>query len=404
MNLVTFISLLLFGFLFVATLVAYVRRRDPLGRDVMLIFASVAAMFGTIGIGALGQRLPDPVYGAAIALLLAQPLFALRLAHQIHAVPRAVRIVALVAFVISAVPMLVLPLRSIGLLLVPAGVVFAASHLVAAYYLAREAARRVGAARVRLGSAAAAGTAMALSIGLVIFGSQAPVAPEVGRILALGSATLYVLAFMPPAWVRKVWSAVAIHEFMQALIGTDAEDSVTSIWTRATELGRRTSGSVAAIVVTGQPPRVLARDFEPGTETEVRELDVVPGAANESRPLTKADGALGAAADGLGAPYVSIIPFAGVHDEPGALILFRSRPSLFAADDARIIGPLVDGAAVFAQRSEALEQQGALTDRLAVTVQALEHASQAKSDFLEHEPRAAHPAERDHRLHGSHDR
>jgi len=381
-NLVTFISLLLFGLLFVATLVAYIRRRDPLSRDVMLIFASVAALFGTLGIGAVGLRFADPVYAAAIALLLAQPLFALRLAHQIHSVPRAVRIVALVAFAVSAVPMLVLPLQSIGLLLVPAGAVFAASHMTAAYYLAREAARRVGAARVRLGSAAAAGAAMALSMGLVIFASQAPIFPEVGRILALGSAALYVLAFMPPAWVRKVWSAVATHEFMQALIGTEAQDSVTSIWTRAAELGRRTSGAVAAVVVTGQPPRVLAHDFEPGTETEVRELDAIPAAVNGNRRLTSADGALGAVADGLGAPYVSIIPFAGVHDEPGALILFRSRPSLFAADDARIIGSLVDGAAVFAQRSEALEQQGALTDRLAVTVQALEHASQAKSDFL----------------------
>jgi len=64
-NLVTFIRLLLFGVLFVATLVAYVRRRDPLSRDVMLIFVSVAALFGTLGVGATGLLLPDPVYAAA---------------------------------------------------------------------------------------------------------------------------------------------------------------------------------------------------------------------------------------------------------------------------------------------------------------------------------------------------
>jgi len=381
-NLVTFVSLLLFAVLFVMTLVAYVRRRDPLSRDVMLIFASVAALFASLGAGAVGLQLPDAVYGAALALLLAQPLFSLRLAHQIHTVPRAMRIVALVAFLITAVPMLVVPLRSIGLLLVPAGAVFAASHLAAAYYLAREAARRVGAARIRLGSAAAAGAAMAISIGLLVFGPGVDLAQEVGRLLALVAATLYVLAFMPPGWVRKVWSAVSTHEFMTALIGTDAEDSVTEVWTRAAELGRRTSGAVAAVVVVGEPPRVVARDLEGHTVMDDLQLGAVPEAVDENRRLTAGDGALGVAAHALVAPYVSIIPFAGLHDAPGALLLFRSRPSLFAADDLRIIGALVAGAAVFAQRSEALDQQAALTDRLAVTVQALENASQAKSDFL----------------------
>ena len=382
MNIVTLISLLLFAVLFVATLTAYIRRRDALSRDVMLIFASLAALFASIGVGVVGLQLPDIVYEAAIAVLLAQPLFSLRLAHQIHSVPRAFRIVALVGFVLTATPILLVPLESVGLLLLPAGAVFAASHLVAAFYLAREGARRVGAARIRLGSAAAAGAAMALSLGLLIFAAEVDLAQEIGRILALGSATLYVLAFMPPGWVRKVWSALSTHEFMTALIGTEAEDSVTGVWTRAAELGRRTSGAVAAVVVTGQPPSVVAHDVEGGTRIDKFDLDAVPEAVDENRRLTAGDGALGAAAHALGAPYVTIIPFAGLHDKPGALILFRSRPSLFAADDLRIIGALVDGAAVFAHRSEALAQQAALTDRLAVTVQALENASQAKSDFL----------------------
>ncbi len=382
MNLVTFISLLLFALLFGMTLVAYVRRRDPLSRDVMLIFASVAALFASLGVGAVGLELPDAVYGASLALLLAQPLFSLRLAHQIHFVPRAVRIVALVAFAITAVPMVVIPLGSIGLLLVPAGVVFVLGHLAAAYFLAREAARRVGAARVRLGSAAAGGASMALSIGLLVFGARVELIEGVGRLLALVAATLYVLAFMPPGWVRKVWSAVSTHEFMTALIGTEAEDSRSGVWLRAAALGRRTSGAVAAIVVVGEPPRVVARDVEDGGVVAAPEFDAVPGRVDENRRLDAADGSLGAAAIALGAPYVTVIPFAALHDEPGALLLFRSRPSLFAADDLRIIGALVDAAAVFAQRSEAMEEQAALSDRLAVTVEALEHASQAKSDFL----------------------
>ncbi len=382
MNLVTFISLLLFAILFVMTLVAYVRRRDPLSRDVMLIFASVAALFASLGVGAVGLELPDAVYGASLALLLAQPLFSLRLAHQIHDVPRVLRIGALVAFAITAAPFVVVPLESIGLLLVPAGLVFVASHLAAAYFLAREAARRVGAARVRLGSAAAAGASMALSLGLLIFGSRVDLVQEIGRLLALAAATLYVFAFMPPGWVRKVWSAVTMHEFMTALIGTEAEDSRSGVWLRAASLGRRTSGAVAAIVLIGETPKVLARDLEDGAVVGDLEFDTVPGPVDANRPLGAADGSLGAAAQLLGAPYVTVIPFVALHGEPGALLLFRSRPSLFAADDLRIIGALVAAASVFAQRSRLMEEQAALSDRLAVTVEALEHASQAKSDFL----------------------
>jgi signal transduction histidine kinase/DNA-binding response OmpR family regulator len=380
-NVVTVVSLFLFAILFVATLLAYIRRRDPLSRDVMLIFASVAALFVALGTSFFGVRLPDIVYGAVFALLLAQPLFSLRLAHQIRRVPGAIRGAAIVGFAVSAVPMLVLPIQSIGLLLVPAAAVFVLTHLAAAFTLVQEARRRVGSARVRLGSAAAAGAAMALALGLVVFASRTPVLPELGRILSLAAATLYVLAFMPPAWVRKVWSAVATHEFMHALIGTDAEDSTSAVWRRAADLARRTSGAVAVLVVAGRPVRLTASSVEAGSATELH-LDSVPEGASDQRGVAPGDGQLGALANRLGAPYVSVLSFTDAHDEPGAMVLFSARPSLFVADDHSIVRSLMDGATVFAERSEALGQQAALADRLSVTVAALEHASQAKSDFL----------------------
>jgi signal transduction histidine kinase/CheY-like chemotaxis protein len=383
MSVITIASLFLFGVLIASTLFAYVSRRDGLSRDVMLIFASVAALFATFGAGALGIHLPDFAYGVAIALLLAQPLFTLRLAHQIRPVARPARIAAIVSFLITAVPFVVLPLRTIGLLFLPAVLVFVAIHLLAAVSLAKEAARRVGSARVRLGSAAAAGVAMALALGLSTFGSHVPLLPDVGRILSLGAATLYVLAFMPPAWVRKVWNAVATFEFMQALVGTEARDSAADVWARASRLARRTSGAVAAAVVVGDPPRTVAADFERDGETsEVLHLGAVPDGESEHRPLKPSDGELAFLAGRLGAPHVSIVPFKGADEEAGAVILLHARPSLFAADDHRIVRSLVDSAAVFAQRSEALDQQAALSDRLAVTVEALDRASQAKSDFL----------------------
>ena len=86
MGFVTLILQLLFAILFVSTLITYLRRRDSLSRDVMLIFASVAVLFVVLGVNLVAGGLPEPILGAALALLLAQPLFTLRLVHQLRPV------------------------------------------------------------------------------------------------------------------------------------------------------------------------------------------------------------------------------------------------------------------------------------------------------------------------------
>jgi signal transduction histidine kinase/CheY-like chemotaxis protein len=382
MNLVTLVSMALFGFLFVATLIAYLRRRDTLDRDVMLIFGSVAAVFVVTSISAAGVRVPDPVVGASLAFLIAQPLFALRLAHQLRPVPAPVRLTAVVGVVAMAATLLVIPLAQIRPAFLFGAAVFVGTHLAAAFFLALEARRRVGSARVRLGAAAAGGVSMALALALALLGSQFDVVSELGRIVALLAATLYLLAFLPPGWVRNVWSAVATHRFLQALIGTDAGDSVEVVWVRAADLARRSSGAVAALVVAGNPPRILASAVEPGAELPTVSIDLVPASDDEQRRLVPADNGLAVVGESLEARYISVLPFEGIDAEPGAVVLLRARPSLFAADDHRILGALVAGAALFAQRSGAMQRQEALSDRLGVTVEALGRASQAKSDFL----------------------
>lgn len=384
MNLITLTIELLFVILFVATLITFVRRRDPLSRDVMLIFASVAALFAVTALNALTGGLPDPIVGTGLAFLLAQPLFSLRLAHRLRPIPRAVGLLAAIGFAATALPWVVVPLDDIGLLAGAAVVVFGLTNLVAATYLGLEAGRRVGSARVRLGAAAAASALLALGLVTIMFGAALPLGSEVGRILALGAATMYAVAFLPPAWLRRVWGAVTTYEFTDHLLNAPADDDVNAVWSRAAELAQRTTGATATMVIAGQPVKTLARA---GDEHTMRALgdhafSAVPVPRDEHRPVPASDGELGRMCQALAAPYVSILPFGRDGGEHGALIMFRARPSLFAADDHHIVRSVTDRATVFAERSDALAEQAALAQRLALTVQALEQASQAKSDFL----------------------
>jgi len=378
---------LLFALLFVATLASYLRRRDALSRDVMLIFASLAGLFLVAGIGALGARLPDPVIGGSFALLLAQPLFTLRLAARLRPVPAPVRVSATLLWVATGLPMIFVPLRQVPLLALAGITVFILTHVVAAGYLGREARRRVGSARSRLAAAAAASLLMALALAVsTVLSRVADGGSDIGRILGLVAALLYVYAFLLPARVRRIGNALTTFDFTEHLLEGSFGEGAEGVWTRLADLGRRTTGALATLVLIGDPPVTVASST--GDESSLGKalsglrLAVMPGALHEHRPAQGGAGELAALARSMGAPYVSVLPFELVGGEPGAVVLLRERPSLFDADDHAILTSLIGRARVFAERGEALKEEAALTQRLSATVAALEQASQAKSDFL----------------------
>ena len=388
MNLLTIILELAFGGLFVATLITYLRRRDALSRDVMLIFASMAGLFLIAGVSAIAGQLPGPVIGAAFALLLAQPVFTLRLAARLRPMAAAVRIVPVVLWALVAVPMLVLPLTQVPLLVLAGIAVFVITDLIAAVYLGREAMRRVGSARLRLGAAAGGSLLMALALGVSTVASRltGESGGDIGRVLALLAAILFGLAFLPPAWLRRIAGAMTAFQFTQHLLDGSFDERPETVWTRLADLARGTTGSVASMVLVGSPPVAVASSTIPEasrrTPIPTLRLSAIPTVTDDRRPLGEADGELAELARAFGAPYVSVLPFELAGGQPGALLLLRERPSLFAADDHSILTSLMARARVFAERSEALREEAALAQRLSATVTALEQASQAKSDFL----------------------
>jgi signal transduction histidine kinase/DNA-binding response OmpR family regulator len=384
MNPVTLVVELLFAGLFVATLVAYLRRRDALSRDVMLIFASLAGLFLIAGFGALVGTLPDVVIGVAFALLLAQPLFTLRLADRLHPIGAPLRVAATLAWALTSLPLLVMPVRQAPLVIGAGLTVFVLTHLVAAAFLGVEARRRLGSARWRLACAAAAGLVMALALGVSTAGDAGS---GLGRIFGLVAGVLYIFAFLSPAWSRTLGGAVTTFEFTEHLLESSFTEGASGVWARLADLGRRTTGAAGAFVVLGQPPEIVAV----ATNGNARAADALasarltsmPQVVDERRPLQGPEDRLARLSRAAGAPYVSVLPL-DLHGsgEAGALVLLRERPSLFAADDHAILTSLIGRARVFAERSEAMRQEAALAQRLSATVAALERASQAKSDFL----------------------
>jgi signal transduction histidine kinase/CheY-like chemotaxis protein len=380
---------LLFLLLFVSTLVTWLRRRDALSANVMLIFASVAMLFVLAALGQVFGTPPDFVVGIALAVLLAQPLLTLRLAAQLQTIPTAVLAAALLGYLVTTVPLIVLPLVAVGPVLVGAIFVFVVIEGVAAAYLALAARRRAGAARMRLGSAAVAtalfAVALLLATGRAIVPAAGPGLADLGRLLGLVAAIGYVLAFLPPQWLRRLVRATSAFEFTQRLVEAPP-DEPSGVWRELAQVAAEVTAAEGVLIVTAPPDgavtvsAVAGRGFRDPAAASL--LLRVPDGVIEEQPAMELEPAVRELASLSQTRFVSVIPFALGLSDRGAMLLFRSRRSLFAADDRSLLEQLVSRTAVFAERAEATARQQTLTTRLAATVGELERASQAKSDFL----------------------
>jgi signal transduction histidine kinase/DNA-binding response OmpR family regulator len=388
----------LFAVVFVASLVDYVRRRDVLSRDLVFVFGAVGTLFVVQLVGVVLGSTPPWLSAAATALLLAQPLLTLRLAGRLRSIPRAIPIVALLAYVATTVPLLVLPRPiSVGLALLAVGA-FAVIEFVAAGYLALEARRRIGGARVRLGLAATAtalfgGALLAAGAGSAVGGAT------LARVVALLAAIGYAIAFLPPRPLRRIWQGMAAYRYGSALIDTGHDalgEGAGPIWARFTEAAREIAGAEAAVVLAmdSDPRRVLASvgldQDEAATALNGTELAAGGSAPAGLTAVTTAgpqhgldprvgtsverDRAVGRRlGDQIGAPMATVITL----PQPGDLILvlLSRHHSLFGSDDQALIHLLAAQAVALAEREELFAEQTRLAGRLFA-------ASQAKSDFI----------------------
>src|SRR2546430_1619795 len=287
----------MFVLVFIRTLGAYLARRDPLQRDVMLVFSAMAVLFVTALVRKFVPSAPVLFDTLASALVLAQPLLTLRLVGRLRRVPRWLMACAFVGWAVSSA--LLVPY---GARLPPPAVllvvlVFVVTELVASGYFVAEGMRRSGAPRARLYSAGL-GT-MLFATAIAVAGSAAghPGAANAVRLwsqtIALLSAAGYALAFVPPGWLRGWWSATAALSVGRELLDAPVTEAPEATWGRYADLVAQVCGADGVLVLMsdGIRARAVATTTAHTVECSAAALDRLTG-RRQPVPVRDLDGEL----------------------------------------------------------------------------------------------------------------
>ncbi|GID95390.1 response regulator [Amorphoplanes digitatis] len=381
----------MFAVLFVRALSGYLRRRDPLQRDVTLVFAPFAVLFVTDVIRRIvGGMLPYWLGAFALLALLIQPYLTVRLAARLRTVPRWLNLAVLATFVVTAAPLAFSDRPRPPEAWVLAVVGFVAAEIVAAWLLLGKARTRSGANRARLMTAAFATLAIGAMIVLLGIGSLHGADSgfrTASRVLALVSAAGYLIAFLPPRWLRRAFSASAAQSVTERLLRTPVE-SPEQVWQTYAEIMRVQTGADAVTVLMPCADGLLAPAAYSGPPTaapyELAYEDIT-ALVREGQPARLRDGGTALVThygDDLGDDFVTVLSMPVPPDAEGAVLLFNRHRSLFRDDDLRLLAALGGQAGIIAERQAVTSAHRRMAVELSASVEALTRASQAKSSFL----------------------
>ncbi|WP_242624651.1 hybrid sensor histidine kinase/response regulator [Krasilnikovia cinnamomea] len=358
----------------------YLRRRDPLLRAVMLVIGAVAMLF-VIGVlrVAFGV-LPQSVTVLFSLLLLGQPFFVVQLMSRVRPVPRWLLAAALAGWAATAVPVAVLehPMPRPAAMAVVT--VFFAVQTMASVLLAAEARRRGGAARIRLWCAAA-GTLL-FGVALLIAGGGRPVFAVSARAVAVVSAVMYLLAFVPPQWLRRRWSLLAANEVMRRMLSAPANEPPEGTWLRYCREARTVLGSDEVAVVLPAPAGTVRWVASTPVDTESKQYPAsdldrllhLPAATIDALAGWTHPPALAVdLAESSGTRFVTAAPTT-LDGRDGALVLLNRYRTLFAEDDVALVARLATQAAAVAERGTLLTAK----QQLAVIVESSHDAIVAR--------------------------
>ncbi|MEV6635585.1 response regulator [Actinoplanes sp. NPDC051470] len=386
---VLFAAELTFAALFVRSLYHYLRRRDPLQRDITWVFLPPTVLFVASLAEALPGDLPWWISPMAVAISLSQPGLTVRLAARLRSVPRQLELFVWLTWVFVAGARLFTGTDPTDPVLALVVLVFLAGECVAAGLLFGKARRRTGANKARLTIAAAATLAFGGMVALIGVGSftETPSLEAIGRLLAMVSGLGYLVAFAPPRFLRRAFSAGAAQRVTERLLRAPVE-SPEQVWQTYAEVMRVQTGADAVAVLMPRPDGQLATIGYSGPSLPTPDsLDnaVLTALIRAGRPARLREGAPSVVAhygDDLGDDFVTAISMPVPPDVDGAVLLFNRHRTLFSDEDLRLLAALGGQAGILAERQAVTTAQRRLSAELSESVEALTRASQAKSTFL----------------------
>jgi signal transduction histidine kinase/DNA-binding response OmpR family regulator/fumarate reductase subunit D len=367
-----------FAVLFLRALLGWLRTRDPLQRDVSLVFAPLMLAFCADMARVVNGTLPGWVNAANAIALMAQPYLTLRLAGRLRAVPTALTACVLVAYVAVLQPLVLLDRPLPGWARVAAVVYFLSVETIAAALFHGEARSRTGANRARL--AIAAGATLVFGLMIMLRVSPDPSTRAASIVLALVSAVGYLIAFQPPRWLRRLFSAAAAQSVTERLLRAPV-DSPEQVWQTYAEIMRAQTGADAVAVLLHAEGGTLDRIAYSGPVLHASgqpidaDLNTLAGTNVPIRLRAGCPGLVSHFGAELADDYVRMLRMRVPPDVEGAVLLFNRHRNLFSEDDLGLLADLGGHAGVLAERQ-------AITAELSESVAALTRASQAKSDFL----------------------
>jgi signal transduction histidine kinase/DNA-binding response OmpR family regulator len=228
---------------------------------------------------------------------------------------------------------------------------------------------------------------MIVLLGIAFQPNTGPAFDVGSRVLGLLSGIGYLVAFIPPRALRRMFSANAAQSVTERLLRAPVE-SPEQVWQIYAEIMRVQTGADAVAVLMPRPDGLLAPTAYSGppiqTPAELGSADLTaliragqPARLREGSPVLVTH-----YGDDLGDDFVSVLSMPVPPDAEGAVLLFNRHRSLFSDDDLRLLAALGGQAGVLADRQAVTAAQRRMATELSASVEALTRASQAKSSFL----------------------
>jgi PAS domain S-box-containing protein len=255
---------------FAVSLWRWITRRGSLELAVTAVFASIVGLFLLSFVNSFAASLSPVLRPALLALLFFQPWLVVHLAGQIRPVSQRVSWLVFAGCVASTAAVIVG--SGIPVVTLAAVVFFFAVQIGAAGRLVADSRRRVGVARIRLATAAIATALFGLAILLsgVVSAAAGPAGSAsiqvLTRAIALAAGIGYVVAFVPPAWLRRQSYRIMAFDLMRNLVAPSPEADPGQLWSDLARSAREILGAKRVTILatrSGPPVATSGESDEP---------------------------------------------------------------------------------------------------------------------------------------------